>query len=60
VPTDEAPLYDRVDLLVDPDDGPVLTELELIEPYLFLLENPSSIPRMADAIARRTGRPGQN
>lgn len=53
VPGGEPPLYARVDLVVDPDTGPVLMELELIEPNLFLLDNPGSVATMARAVARR-------
>lgn len=44
-------LYARVDL-VDLDDGtPAVMELELIEPYLFLLESPGAVARYARAVA---------
>ncbi|MFE9770605.1 RimK family alpha-L-glutamate ligase [Streptomyces sp. NPDC005931] len=52
-------LYARVDL-VDGDDGqPVLMELELVEPNLFLALHPDSVPRVAAEILRaaRVGRP---
>jgi glutathione synthase/RimK-type ligase-like ATP-grasp enzyme len=45
-------LYARVDLLPTPA-GPVLIEVELIEPSLFLGEDPGAVDRLADAIARR-------
>lgn len=45
-------LYARVDL-VESDRGPVLMELELIEPDLFL--DPDSAKRMAAAIVRHRG-----
>ncbi|MEV4338316.1 hypothetical protein [Streptomyces sp. NPDC049590] len=45
-------LYARVDL-VDGDDGePLLMELELVEPNLFLWLHPDSLPRVAQAILR--------
>lgn len=49
------PLYVRVDLLPGPD-GPVLVELELVEPSLFLLHDPAgrAAARFAAAIRRRT------
>jgi glutathione synthase/RimK-type ligase-like ATP-grasp enzyme len=45
-------LYARVDL-VGPRDGPLLMELELIEPQLFLDRVNVAADRLADAIARR-------
>lgn len=45
-------LYARVDLLPG-SDGPVLVELELTEPSLFLLHGPGSADRFAAAIAAR-------
>lgn len=42
-------LYARVDLLAGPD-GPLLLELELTEPYLFLGEEPGAADRFAWAI----------
>ena len=52
MPFDEPPLYARVDLLPGPD-GPMLLELELTEPYLFLELNDGSADRFAAAIAAR-------
>ena len=46
-------LYTRVDLLPSPD-GPLLVELELTEPSLFLGHAPGAADRFAAAIARRT------
>jgi hypothetical protein len=49
------PLYARVDLLPGPH-GPVLIELELIEPSLFLrYAPPESIRRLAESLAARAG-----
>lgn len=45
-------LYARVDLIVGPN-GPQLMELELIEPFLFLIDAPGSAERLAAAIAAR-------
>jgi glutathione synthase/RimK-type ligase-like ATP-grasp enzyme len=42
--------YARVDLLPSPT-GPVVIELELIEPSLFLLHHPASAARLAQAVA---------
>lgn len=46
-------LYARVDLIPDPEGKPVLLELELIEPQLFLREHPAGAPVLARAFARR-------
>ena len=54
IPTDLAPtLYARVDLIPGPDGAPVLVELELTEPSLFLDHAPGSAERFALAIASR-------
>jgi len=52
LPLDDPPLYARVDLLPTPD-GPVVLELELAEPSLFLEHVPGSAERLADAIMAR-------
>ncbi|MBE8470052.1 ATP-grasp domain-containing protein [Streptomyces justiciae] len=50
-------LYARVDL-VDGDDGaPVVMELELVEPNLFLFLHPQSLPRVVEAVLRAAGAP---
>jgi hypothetical protein len=46
-------LYARVDLLPDDDGRPLLLELELVEPSLFLGEWPGAAERFAAAIAER-------
>jgi hypothetical protein len=46
------PLYARVDLLPGPD-GPVVVELEVTEPSLFLSYSPGAAERFAAAIAAR-------
>jgi hypothetical protein len=43
-------LYARVDLLPGPDGGPVVVEIELAEPSLFLWAAPGSAERFAAAI----------
>ncbi|EHN12458.1 hypothetical protein PAI11_06350 [Patulibacter medicamentivorans] len=48
------PLYARVDL-VELDGAPVVLELELTEPYLFLGHAPGASARFADAIRARVG-----
>jgi hypothetical protein len=46
-------LYARVDLIPGPDGAPLLVELELTEPSLFLAHAPGAAQRFADAIAGR-------
>lgn len=48
----EPPLYARIDLLPG-DRGPMLVELELTEPSLFLGHSDGAAERLAGAIARR-------
>lgn len=50
----QTPLYARVDGLVRPG-GFMLTELELIDPYLYLEFAPGSADRMAGALLRKLG-----
>jgi len=58
VPGPHPLLYARVDLLPGPD-GPVVNEVELVEPSLFLGHAPGSTDRLAAGIARRLGlKPG--
>jgi hypothetical protein len=45
-------LYGRVDMLRDPEGDPVLLELELIEPNLYLGQTEGADERLAYAIAR--------
>lgn len=45
-------LYARVDVATGPEGGPLLQELEVIEPRLFLGSAPGAAGRLADAIAR--------
>jgi len=47
-------LYARIDLLPGPD-GPVLVELELVEPSLFLTFAPGAGDRLAAAVSARVG-----
>jgi glutathione synthase/RimK-type ligase-like ATP-grasp enzyme len=49
-------LYARVDLLLDPAGRPVVLEVELVEPSLFLAIG-AAHGRLADAVARRVGQP---
>ena len=46
-------LYARVDLIPDDDGNPVILEVELIEPSLFLEHAPGSAERVAKAVAAR-------
>jgi len=55
VPGDTSLLYARVDLLPGPDGDPMLVELELTEPSLFLGYAPGAATRLAEAIAARLG-----
>ena len=50
-------LYARIDLARDEAGTPMLMELELIEPSLFLRESPVALARLADAIVRRAVAP---
>lgn len=45
--------YARVDVLPGPDGSPVLLELELCEPSLFLDHDPGATSRLADAVLAR-------
>lgn len=51
IPWPEPFLYARVDLLPSPQ-GPLVNEVELVEPSLFLRHAPGSVDRLAAAIAR--------
>ncbi len=46
-------LYARVDLTRDDDGNPLLLELELAEPTLFLAEAPTAVTRLVAALASR-------
>lgn len=48
-----SPLYGRVDLAPDAEGRPLLMEVEVIEPRLFLQECPEAMERFADAILAR-------
>jgi glutathione synthase/RimK-type ligase-like ATP-grasp enzyme len=50
---DEPPLYARVDLVEDLDGSPVLIELELIEPNLYLVAHPPAAEALAEAALLR-------
>ena len=46
-------LYARVDLIPGPDGAPLLIELELAEPSLFLRHGPQAPTRLAESIVAR-------
>lgn len=46
-------LYARVDVARDEHGAPLVMELELIEPSLFLAQHPPALARLADALAHR-------
>lgn len=48
-------LYARVDLVPDSDGAPVLLELELVEPSLFVAHVPGTAEHVAEVIAARMG-----
>jgi glutathione synthase/RimK-type ligase-like ATP-grasp enzyme len=57
--TVDAPLlYARVDVARGADGRPLVMELELIEPSLFLMQHPPALERFADAILRAVRRGG--
>ena len=49
--TGDRPLYARVDLMPDAEEGPMVSELELIEPSLYLAQSPAALDRLVRAIA---------
>lgn len=51
----EAPLYARIDMLAGDRGEPVLLELELVEPALYMSTSPGSEARLAEAVLRRAG-----
>lgn len=46
-------LYARIDLIRDEHDQPLLAELELVEPSLFLKQEPAALKRLVRGIAAR-------
>lgn len=48
-------LYARVDVMLDGRGRWVISELELLEPSLFLLQSPAALERLVEGIARRLG-----
>ncbi len=52
-------LYARVDLIRGPDGRPLLLELELVEPTLFLADHPAGLARFVAALERLLPPDGQ-
>jgi glutathione synthase/RimK-type ligase-like ATP-grasp enzyme len=50
---DQPPLYARIDLVAADDGSPLLIELELTEPSLFLPHSDGGATRLVDAVLRR-------
>ncbi len=46
-------LYARVDAARDEAGRPMLMELEVVEPSLFLAQSPAALARLATAVERR-------
>lgn len=53
---DEPLLYARVDMVPDAEGQPMIMELELTEPSLFMVTAPATVQRFAEAIATRARR----
>ena len=53
---DGEPLYARIDAAPAPGGGPVVMELELIEPSLFFPQAPQALERLVEGIRRRLAR----
>ncbi len=52
-PIAHAALYARVDVAPDANGNPVVMELELVEPSLFLRQSPAALQRLVEAVVRR-------
>ena len=50
-------LYGRVDIMQEEDGAPRLSELELMEPSLFLCQSPAALNRYVNAIVKALGTP---
>lgn len=48
-----SPLYARIDIVRDEAGRPMLSEVELIEPSLFLRQSPAALDRLVSCLARR-------
>jgi hypothetical protein len=56
----ETPLYARVDVARDDAGRPLLMELEVTEPQLFLRLAPEGVTALADAVEARAGSAGSS
>jgi hypothetical protein len=56
-PIPARPLYGRVDVFRDAAGAVCLSELELVEPSLFLVQSPTTLTRFVDAIEREAHAP---
>ncbi|TFV65666.1 UNVERIFIED_ORG: hypothetical protein E4P37_09145 [Bacillus sp. AZ43] len=56
VGVDDAPLYARIDLVGDADGRPVVLELELAEPSLFLPQAPGAVATLVRAVEAELSR----
>ena len=56
----ETPLYARVDVVRDEDGTPLLIELEVTEPQLFLRFSDAAARALADAVVARAGSAGSS
>jgi glutathione synthase/RimK-type ligase-like ATP-grasp enzyme len=54
-PAPEPLLYSRVDMVAGADGRPVVLEVELTEPSLYLVHSAGAVDRFAEAIAARVG-----
>lgn len=52
---EEELLYARIDVIRDDEGALRISELELIEPSLFLLQSPAALARFVEAVQRRFG-----
>ncbi len=50
-----APLYARIDMIRDDRGDPVILELEMTEPSVFLAHAPGSADRLAGLLVERSG-----
>lgn len=57
-PVERGLSYARLDLIEGDDGLPLVSELELIEPSLFLVQHPPALGRLVEAIRRLAPRPG--
>jgi len=58
-PASDRLLYARVDVAPGPTGEPVVMEVELVEPSLFLVQSPAALERLVAGIRRRVGAGGR-